>query len=70
MPRKSSSKLSSAKAFRLGEASVRLEGFEPKDEPAYEGLRSRVIAGEIDVDEMVDQLLALHNHASSKTFAA
>jgi len=46
-----------AKHFREAEASFRLEGMDARDDEFYQAVKARVIAGEIDGDEMMRLLL-------------
>jgi hypothetical protein len=60
--------ISTAEAFALSEASVRLEGIDPNDDPRYIALKERVLAGEISSSEAVTLLLA--PYAAAHTNAA
>ncbi len=42
-----------AKYFREAEDSFRLEGLDPSGDEFYQATKARVIAGEIDADEMM-----------------
>jgi hypothetical protein len=46
-----------AKHFREAEASFRLEGMDASEDGFYQSVKARVIAGEIDGDEMMRLLL-------------
>lgn len=54
-------------AFALGEANVRLEGFEPGNDAVYRELKERVLSGELTAAEMTDEILA---HAAKTSGAA
>lgn len=55
MDRKNNPQMSIEDAYREAEASLRLEGMEPG--PLYYEMKERVIAGEIDVDQAVAELM-------------
>jgi len=60
--------ISLTEAFRQSEASVRLEGIDPKTDPEYLALKARVLAGEITIEEAGDLLIA--QNTQTQTTAA
>jgi hypothetical protein len=61
----SKSVISREEAFRLSEASVRLEGMDPTADPAYMALKARVLANEVTAQEAVTLFLARYKKAQT-----
>jgi hypothetical protein len=56
-------------AFRLGEANMKLEGFDPASDEMYRNLKQDILDGKIGFDEAVD-MAALSVTRKSHTTAA
>lgn len=48
-------------AYREAEASLRLEGLDPSGDPAYEGVKARVIAGTLSLDDAAAEIDRQHH---------
>ena len=46
--------------FRKAEASLRLEGIDPSGTPRYEGIKARIISGEISYEQGREEILRYH----------
>ena len=47
-----------SRGFRKAEASLKLEGMDPSGTPLYEGLKKRLIAGDITFEQGCEEILA------------
>ena len=56
-------------AFRLGEANMKLEGFDPASEAVYSGLKQDVLEGKIGFEEAVDAAVLSAGRKSQTTAA-
>lgn len=49
-----------ARGFEKAEASLRLEGMDPRGTPLYEGIKQRIIAGEITYEQGRAEIFEYH----------
>jgi hypothetical protein len=56
-------------AFSLGEANMKLEGFDPASDALYRDLKREIIEGKIDFDEAVDLAVRSVSRKSQPTAA-
>ncbi|EPL5640727.1 antitoxin VbhA family protein [Klebsiella oxytoca] len=49
-----------ARGFEKAEASLRLEGMDPSGTPLYEGIKPRIIAGEITYEQGRAEIFEYH----------
>ncbi|EDL4573057.1 hypothetical protein CWK54_22040 [Salmonella enterica subsp. enterica serovar Newport] len=49
-----------ARGFEKAEASLRLEGMDPSGTPLYEGIKKRIIAGEITYEQGRAEIFEYH----------
>ncbi|HBX1731183.1 TPA: hypothetical protein MHP96_24700 [Klebsiella quasipneumoniae subsp. similipneumoniae] len=49
-----------ARGFEKAEASLRLEGMDPSGTPLYEGIKRRIIAGEITYEQGRAEIFEYH----------
>ena len=49
-----------ARGFEKAEASLRLEGMDPSGTPLYEGIKHRIIAGEITYEQGRAEIFEYH----------